>query len=178
MVKIFFSIFFILFSCIPVIKEKENLIPKSEIGIFNSNIRTDGYYYYERTIELNDNEIANGILYYVFNKEGFFIFKSTIFNYDTIIPFERLHEQIQNDLKLDGINSKTLLNNGVYIAMDNDVMLRSFSSYHTNFTYGYKIIKGNAKLDSLGRLTIDNIVYNFKQAQISNFDSVLKRKKW
>lgn len=177
MVKIIFPIFsLIIFSCIPIIKDKDKLMSKNQIGIFNSGIRTDGYYYLERTYELNDKSIANGIMYYVFNKDGYFLSKSTAFNFDKIIHFETLHEQIQNDLKLNGINDKSLLDNGLYKAVDNKISLQLYSSYHSNFTSGYKIVNIDAALNSFGKLIVDNKVYNFKQTYISSFNSPLKIK--
>lgn len=177
MVKsIFLILSLIIFSCIPIIKDKDKLMSKNQIGSFNSSLRTDGYYYYETTNELNDSEIANGILYYVFNKDGYFVAKSTSFNYDIIIHFETLHEQIQNDLKLNGINSKNFLNNGIYKAINNKILLQLYSSYHSNFTSGYKIVNIDANLESSGNLIIDNNIYKFKPSEILNFNSILERK--
>lgn len=96
MVKVLCLIFFItLFGCARIFKSDiKRLIPKDQIGVYNSSFSTNGYYY-----KLDKLDSHNFIEYYIFDSKGYLIRKATHVDFSKPnVSFDSLHKVIKKEV--------------------------------------------------------------------------------
>jgi len=147
-----------LCSC-AIIYDKDKLMPQNQIGIFNSPLKTEGYYYMEDIdtlyeynrignsgafeIDSSRYNTANTIIYWVFNKEGYISISSSITDFDVLIPFSELHSKIQkrlseetnvNEYKVHFFRKNVLVwCDGVFRAENNKIHIQFFYNSMGNY---------------------------------------------
>ncbi len=186
-----------VFSCIPPrIYNKKDLIKKNEIGIYNSNFRTDGYYYIEKQAKYNLVYIdttttkENFIQYLIFDKEGYVINLYTVSKLDSLKSFTYLHNQIQNKIKNENegrytkketffFNKNAMVwDTGVYRINGNDIKIQMYG----NKSGDYVINELNGRIDDNNTLHLllpksvkkDTIEFKFMPAKVGQINSYIK----